>query len=417
MSGVGVTRGTSFSDDGRLVAAAWPAEGSVRVVNTSTDRVLRTFGDLRGANATSLGPGGERVAVSTVRPGENERVSRVYLIDVATSERSPVEGLDGRQIADIAWSPDGDLVAAGADQTLMIWEAATGELRHSLSGHTAFITSVDWRPGPSSRVLVTGGEDGAARVWRIEEGGATRTMSLLSSEMTNVTGLAFSPDGTRVMTGNDLASPGIKIWDVSPAGDAEWVNLPADIYGEARFISARRLLASGGGGPLSDLVTLWDIEAASERHRVRTFHLPGSRPCCAWDLDVSDDGATAAMAFWDDGRSVRDVATGDELFFVPAPESVATPSDLSPDGRHLAVGVDRYKTAPIRQPDGLRGRRLQGGPDPQSVRPRGRHPAAGRWRVPDRRVPVRSGQPAHRHRFPPCGGSAPRRAAARADLG
>jgi hypothetical protein len=97
---------------------------------------------------------------------------------------------------------------------------------------------------------------------------------------------------------------------VSPAGDAEWVNLPADVFGEALFISARRMLASGGGGPWSDLVTLWDIEAASEPRRVRTFHLPGPRPCCAWDLDVSADGATAAMTFWDDGTSVRDVATG-----------------------------------------------------------------------------------------------------------
>jgi WD40 repeat protein/DNA-binding SARP family transcriptional activator len=349
VSGVGVAQGTSFSDDGRLAAAAWPEEGAVRVVNTSTDRVVRTFRDLPGANATSLGPGGARIAVSTVRLAENERFSRVHLVDVASSERFRVEGLGAEiaEIADVAWSPDGDLVAAGADANLMIWEAATGELRHSLSGHTRFITSVDWGPDPTQSVLVTGAEDGTARVWRVEEGGATRTTSLLSSELTNVTGVAFSPDGTQVMTGNDVTSPGIKIWDVSPAGGAEWANLPADVYGLALFQSARAVLASGGRGPLSDLVTLWDVEAASEPRRVRTFDLPGSRPCCAWNLDVSADGATAAIAWFDDGASVRDVGTGDELFFVPAPDDIATPFDLSPDGRYLAVGMGRYRAARI----------------------------------------------------------------------
>jgi WD40 repeat protein len=49
---------------------------------------------------------------------------------------------------------------------------------------------------------------------------------------------------------------------------------------------------------------------------------------------------------------VRDVATGDELFFVPAPDDVMTPSDLSPDGRYLAVGMGRDKAAGIFEPVG-----------------------------------------------------------------
>src|SRR4029453_9353490 len=93
VTGIGEAVGPSFSDDGRLAAAAWPEEGAVRVVSTATERVVRTFGDLRGANATSLGPGGTRIAVSTVRLGENDLFSEVFLIDVATSERLRVEGL------------------------------------------------------------------------------------------------------------------------------------------------------------------------------------------------------------------------------------------------------------------------------------------------------------------------------------
>ena len=44
------------------------------------------------------------------------------------------------------------------------------------------------------------------------------------------------------------------------------------------------------------------------------------------------------------GTSVRDVATREELFFIPADRPISIrPVDLSPDGRYLAVGTDRYR--------------------------------------------------------------------------
>jgi WD40 repeat protein len=134
------------------------------------------------------------------------------------------------------------------------------------------------------------------------------------------------------------------IWDVSPAGSAEWANLPADAFGEARFVADRRLLASGGGGPWSGLVTLWDIAAVSEPRGIRIFERPGYGDCCASGLRVSSDGATFAALFFDAGISVRDVATREEFLFVPtspADEDVITPFDLSPDGRYVAIGMDR----------------------------------------------------------------------------
>ena len=52
-------------------------------------------------------------------------------------------------------------------------------------------------------------------------------MNLTAQDMRKgITGVAFSPDGTRVMAG-DLAGTATAIWDVSPAGDAEIANLPS----------------------------------------------------------------------------------------------------------------------------------------------------------------------------------------------
>ncbi|MCI0634096.1 MAG: protein kinase [Actinobacteria bacterium] len=354
VSGVGVAEGTSFSDDGKLAAAAWPDEGAVRVVNLSTDRVVRTFGELRGANGTSFGPGGVRIAVSAKFPflnPEGGTTGEVFLLDLRNNLRRILhDPRTGRQVDDVAWSPDGDLVAAGVDNILTVWDAESGEELYSIPGRTGLITSLDWWEDPSRRVLVTGADDGTAKVWRIQEAGPKETVSLSSPEVSNVTGVAFSPDGTRVMIGNDVTSPGIKIWDVSAAGNAEWANLPTDIFGGVLFLSERRVLASGGGGgPWSGSVTLWDVDAPSEPRPVWTIDRPAwYRDCCAIFPRASSDGATLAVLYYARvyarGTSVRDIATGDELFFVPADRPISIPPfDLSPDGRYLAVGTDRYR--------------------------------------------------------------------------
>ena len=131
VSGVGEARGPSFSDDGRLVAAAWPEEGAVRVVNTSTDRVVRTFEDLRGANGTSFGPGGARIAVSTFSErGRHEQrglpARPAELGASSWSTRLPGDRWRCRvePRRRLSWP-------RGPTTTLTIWDAATGELRYS----------------------------------------------------------------------------------------------------------------------------------------------------------------------------------------------------------------------------------------------------------------------------------------------
>ena len=122
----------------------------MRVVNLSTRRVVRTFGDLLGANGTSFGPGGSRIAVSAKFPHtQGGTTGEVILLDLENGRRILHDRRTGQQVEDVAWSPDGDLVAAGADNILKIWDAETGELLHSLFGHTAQITSLDWWQDPS----------------------------------------------------------------------------------------------------------------------------------------------------------------------------------------------------------------------------------------------------------------------------
>jgi WD40 repeat protein/DNA-binding SARP family transcriptional activator len=327
-SGKGEVWGPSFSSDGSAVAAAWLLEGSVRVLNPATAEVDRTI-SVAGANGTALSPDGRRVAVLSGADGY------IHQFEVASGEE--VLRLYSDQFGEpsnVSWSPDGRYVAGGA--LPRVWDATTGKLRFSMFGHTDVLFDVDWSRD-SSR-LVTGAYDGTAKVWALEEGGARELMSLSAQPSRVITGVAFSPDGTRVMTGNGDVSAA-KIWDVSPNGDAEWANLPSSPWGDVVFMPVgHRVLASGP----TDSVNLWDPEAPGGGRLIGSF----GRRCCAIRIDVSSDGATIAMGYVDGRLSLRDAATGDEL--VAARADPEFPNfDLSPNGEFLAIALSGSNTVRI----------------------------------------------------------------------
>jgi WD40 repeat protein len=58
-------------------------------------------------------------------------------------------------VADVAWSPDGTRVAsASRDATARVWDAATGELRHTIEAHDMF-AGVAWSPDGSGLAVST----------------------------------------------------------------------------------------------------------------------------------------------------------------------------------------------------------------------------------------------------------------------
>ena len=106
---------------------------------------------------------------------------------------------------EVAWSPDGTMIATTGQDTTRIWDAATGAERYALTGPTPGAV----RFSPDSTLLATGGLGGISlwdaatgeQIWRLE------------GHAGGVAAVAFSPDGAQLLSGgfDTLA----KIWDVA----------------------------------------------------------------------------------------------------------------------------------------------------------------------------------------------------------
>jgi WD40 repeat protein len=109
--------------------------------------------------------------------------------DVNTGER--LLTLEGHEsgIRDIAYSPDGLIIATGSgDGTAILWDAATGAKMLTLIGHSAGLQSVAFTP--DSKLLATGSEDNTAKIWDVATG---KEILTLPGSDGGVAGVGFSP--------------------------------------------------------------------------------------------------------------------------------------------------------------------------------------------------------------------------------
>ncbi|RYP87714.1 hypothetical protein EKO23_04790 [Nocardioides guangzhouensis] len=291
--------GPSFSSDGTRLAAAWP--DAVRVVDLATKRTVVEI-PADDPSSTALSPDGKWVAFG----GDGATAT---VADATTGKvRFRAVWGDGDPVRDLAWSPDGRWIAtAERDGTARLWDGATGEPGFTVPGHSGLVWELDWSPDGTR--LATAGDDGTARVSEITEDGF-RALFTFSAQDTSrgggLGGVAFSPDGQRLMTG-DSAITSVTVWDAAITGGGEWANA----VGNADFTpDSRGLVVSNGNGTLSVV----GVESGERRSTIP--RLSRGRDAQHWMLDLSDDGQLLAT-LGPQGVSVRDVSTGAHRFTVP----------------------------------------------------------------------------------------------------
>ena len=266
----------------------------------------------------------------------------------------------------LVWSADGRYIAgAGADGSVMVWEAQGGSLVHHWQAHEAAVTALAWSPD-DQHVLVTGGADALLRVWKVDD--TVEMRQTLDAHGQGIVALAWSADGKQIISGDQ--SSAIIRWDVAnnwAKGNPRYTRLLQTLDWSSdgtRFVSGGgdygiRLWDTGAGsntvlgsheapiravdwGPLNQLVAavsddgdvrLWSADSGAYIRLAQNLSGPA-------DIHFNFDETRVAAAHGAE-ISVWDVPTGIRVAILTSADHLTIRSlDWSPDGTELAVAMD-----------------------------------------------------------------------------
>ena len=112
----------------------------------------------------------------------------------------------------LAWSPEGGRLAVGYDNgILQILDVSSGQVLHTLQGHSNKVWSLSWKPDGSQ--LISGSFDGTARIWDTFSGQLIATLPTISPTATLA--VTWNLEGNQIITYGFDVTLNFRIWDAS----------------------------------------------------------------------------------------------------------------------------------------------------------------------------------------------------------
>jgi len=210
--------------------------------------------------------------------------STAWLLRDYESAALALDGHSGNEIVDIRFSPDTDRIAtASFDRSVRTFDAGTGR---AMRVHRWPFRPKRVRWTPDGTGLLTLSIGPTAHLWAAEENRWLYRMGTGESPLVHA---AFSPDGSRAMTG-DVAGQ-LRLWDTTPAGVAggspgelllEYEAHTGPVVVVRRAPSLDLWLSAGADGKLC----VWS-ESDARRRSVWNFDVQGSTPLtdAGWSAD------------------------------------------------------------------------------------------------------------------------------------
>lgn len=304
-------------------AAFGDDNGMVRIIDVESRETVHTlnpFNDESSISGLDFSPDGRRLGISSSN-------GTAKVVDVNTGdELFAIAGHPDGWINDLDFSPDGRWIAtAGDDNLVKLWYADTGTLKVSLPSHTNFVNSLDFGPGGAR--LVSGSDDGTAIVWDVE------TSSLLFKlrpegfrSGTSVKSVAFSQDGTRVLTGGYKT---VVVWNAENGIELQRLNgNRATIY-DVDFAPDNLSMVTVSAG-----IKIWDWVYGTERFNLSAHHGEVN------SLAFNADGDRMVTGSWDSSAKLWAANLRIETLRFKQHNAPNTDADYSSDGKWIATVDD-----------------------------------------------------------------------------
>lgn len=204
----------SASEDNTAKLWSLPLADPIEKSSNTPQLVAKLTGHLGGVLDAVFANSGELAATAS-----RDHTARIWRLPHSSQESiSPPLVLVGHRapVVKVRFSPDERLVAtASKDGTARLWDAATGELRATLSGHKGGLNTVEF--SPDGKKVVTASDDGTSQLFRIDlpAGVFPRDAVWLKSYLTLpghsgfVSIARFSPNGRWIVTGGQDGRIGI----------------------------------------------------------------------------------------------------------------------------------------------------------------------------------------------------------------
>jgi WD40 repeat protein len=209
-------------------------------------------------------------------------------------------------VRSVAYSRDGRLIASGSnDQTLKVWDAASGRLIADCVGHTGFVSAVAF--SPDSRLVASGA--GTIKVW---EAGTGRLVADCGGFDSAVDALAFSSDSR--LTAAGCQDGAVRAWEArSGRLVSEFLN-PQAVHALC-FLPGTHLVVSGS---YSRTVKISDAETGAQ---IADSQLTRESIKC---IAASPNGRLAASAGVADSILLYDAATARPIWNLELARQIST---------------------------------------------------------------------------------------------
>lgn len=187
-----------------------------------------------------------------------------------------------------------------------------------LRGHTGGVLCAAYSPDGTK--IITGSEDHTARIWD------ARTGIELLPLPDDVAVAAFSPDGKRAATGCEDGTA--RIWDAGTGQPIGALMKETDSIKSVRFSPDGKLLATGSD---SNYARIWDATTAKLLITVPRYH------DTVFSVNFSPDGRRFVTATGDGRADVFDSVTGKLLVTIRHHNNIVS-AVYSPDGKRILTG-------------------------------------------------------------------------------